>query len=146
MKIALLIIDVQKSSITDKKIATEIEKLQTTYENIYISKFINKGSHLLQILNWAGYADEALAFSPSPKAIVFEKNTYTSYLPEMKKFDEVHLCGFDTDACILKTAMDLVENGVRPVVVEKYCGSVNKEFHEYGMKIIERNIGKHNII
>ncbi len=146
MKKALLIIDVQTSAVTKTEIADKIEKLQNQYNYIFVSKFTNQNSPVLTILNWAGYDNEDLAFTPCENAVIFTKNGYSSYLPEMKNFDEVHICGFDTDACIYKTAMDLIENNIRPIILKDYCFSENQRFHDMGIKLLERNIGKHNII
>ena len=144
-KIALLIIDVQKSAVTKTELIKKIESLQKNYTDIFVSIFQNEKSPLLKILNWSGYEDENLAFTPLESAIIFKKNGYSSYLPRMKKFSEIHLCGFDTDACIYKTAMDLIEHGIRPIVLKNLCFSKNKTFHEIGLKLLERNIGKNNI-
>lgn len=54
-------------------------------------------------------------------------------------------CGFDTDACVYKTALDLAERGIRPVVLKDYCFSENQEFHNLGLRLLERNIGLKNI-
>ncbi|MBQ7659490.1 MAG: cysteine hydrolase [Alphaproteobacteria bacterium] len=145
MQKALLIIDVQKSAVVKPEIAKNIEKIQYEYDVVYVSKFTNTGSPLLKMLNWSGYDDETLAFKPKNNAIIYTKTGYSSYLPEMKEFDEIHICGFDTDACVYKTAMDLAEIGVRPVVLKDYCFSTNQEFHDMGMKLLERNIGTMNI-
>ena len=145
MKKALLIIDIQTSAVTKPEIAQRIEKIQYEYDIVYVSKFTNTNSPLLPILNWSGYDDEKLAFKPKENAIIFSKVGYSSYLPEMNKFDEVHLCGFDTDACIYKTAMDLIENNIRPIILQDCCFSADQEFHSMGIKLLERNIGKHNI-
>ena len=145
MKKVLLIIDVQKSAVIKPEIAQKIEKLQYEYDVIFVSKFTNKNSPLLNLLNWSGYDDEELAFKPKNNAFIYTKTGYSSYLPEMKEFEEIHICGFDTDACVYKTAMDLAEIGVRPVVLKDYCFSANQEFHDMGMKLLERNIGVMNI-
>ena len=145
MKKALLIIDVQKSAVIKPEIAQNIEKLQYEYDVVYISKFTNQDSPLLKLLNWSGYDDESFAFKPKDNAIIYTKTGYSSYLPEMKQFDEIYLCGFDTDACVYKTAMDLAEIGVRPIVLKEYCFSANQEFHNMGLKLLERNIGAINI-
>ena len=145
MKKALLIIDVQKSAVVKPEIAQNIEKLQYEYDVVFVSKFTNHNSPLLKLLNWSGYGDETLAFRPKDNAIIFTKTGYSSYLEEMKQFDEIHLCGFDTDACVYKTAMDLAEVGVRPVILKDYCFSANQEFHDIGLKLLERNIGAMNI-
>lgn len=144
-KIALLIIDVQKSAIGKSKIPQKIEEIQKQYEYVFVSQFKNRKSPLLKLINWDGYDDESLAFQPDSNAIIFDKKGYSSYLPEMKKFSEIHLCGFDTDACVYKTALDLIEHGIRPVVLKDYCFSCNKSFHKMGLKLLERNIGKNNI-
>lgn len=145
MKKALLIIDAQKTAVVKPEIVHNIEKLQYEYDVVYASKFTNTGSPLLEIMDWAGYDDETLAFTPKKDAIVFTKTGYTSYLPEMKAFDEIHLCGFDTEACVYKTALDLVEVGVRPVVLKNYCYSSDEQMHTIGLKILEKNIGKRNV-
>lgn len=145
MKKALLIIDVQKSATVKQEIAQNIEKLQYVYEVVFVSKFTNQDSPLLILLNWSGYDDETLAFKPKDNAIIYTKTGYSSYLPQMKQFDEIHICGFDTDACVYKTAMDLAEVGIRPVVLKDYCYSANQEFHNMGLKLLERNIGIKNI-
>ena len=145
MKKALLIIDVQKSAITKPEIAQNIEKLQYEYDTVYISMFTNKLSPLLKLMDWAGYDDETLAFKPKENAIIYTKTGYSSYLPEMKQFNEIHICGFDTDACVYKTAMDLAELGIRPIVLKDYCFSANQKFHDMGIKLLERNIGMKNV-
>lgn len=143
---ALLIIDVQKSAVTKPQIAKNIEKLQYQYDVVYVSKYTNTGSPLLKLLDWSGYDDETLAFIPKENAVLFTKAGYSSYLPEMKKFDEIYLCGFDTEACIYKTAMDLIENNIRPIVLKDYCYSSDEQMHTMGLKILEKNIGKRNVI
>lgn len=146
MKKALLIIDVQKSSIRDKNDVKNIEKIQAEYENVFISQFINKDSPIIKFLEWEGYENEELAFVPKSTARVFQKNTYSSIIPEMKLFNQIDICGCDTDACVYKTAMDLVEYGIRPVILSQYCWSQEPDFHAQGMALIERNIGKNNIL
>ena len=147
MKKALLIVDLQVSAVTKPELVGKIADLQQKYDTIFVSIFKENQSFLPRILgkDWQGYPDENLAFQPKAGAIVYEKGTYSSYLPEMKDFDEIHLCGFDTDACIYKTAMDLVEQNIRPIILKNYCYSENEDYHQAGLKLLERNIGKENI-
>ncbi len=146
MQKALLIIDVQASSVTKTDLIAKIEKLQYSYEHVFVSKFINKDSPLIPLTGWNGYENEDLVFQPAPFAVVFEKNIYSSFIDDLKNFNEVHLCGFDTDACVYKTAMDLIENGVRPVVLTKLCGSAKERFHQIGLELLKRNIGEDNLV
>lgn len=143
---ALLIIDVQKSAVTNNEIVSAIEKLQYEYDHVYISQFLNQSSPIIKLTDWAGYSNESLAFAPAPHAVIFQKNIYSSYIQNLKQFDEIHICGFDTDACIYKTSLDLIERGIRPVILSKYCGSQNDEYHHMGITLLARNIGIKNII
>ncbi|MDR2902859.1 MAG: isochorismatase family protein [Lactobacillales bacterium] len=146
IKKALLIIDVQKSSVIKEENAKAVEELQNKYDFVFVSQFMNKNSPCIKFLDdYEGYADETLAFVPIKKAHVFQKNIYSSFLPEMKDFKQIDICGCDTDACIYKTAMDLIENNIRPVILSAYCWSQSQELHECGMKLIKRNVGKINI-
>lgn len=145
MKKALLIIDAQKSAVIKPEIAQNIEKLQYEYDTVYISKYTNTDSPLLELLDWSGYEDETLVFTPKKDAIIFKKTGYSSFLPEMKDFSEIHLCGFDTEACVYKTAMDLIEHNIRPLVLKDYCYSSDEQMHQMGLKILEKNIGARNI-
>lgn len=146
MSKALLIIDVQVSSVTKPEIAAEIEKIQYNYEHVFVSCFVNKESPLISLTGWNGYDDDSLAFTPAPSAVVFNKNVYSSFIDDLMNFDEVHLCGFDTDACIYKTAMDLIEHNIRPVVLTKLCASCDDNFHLAGLKLLKRNIGAGNLV
>ena len=145
MKKMLLIIDAQNSAVIKPEIAKNIEKLQYEYDAVYVSIYTNTGSPLLKLLNWRGYDDESLAFIPKKEAVIFTKTGYSAYLPEMKNFAEIHLCGFDTEACVYKTAMDLIEHNIRPIVLKDYCYSSDEEMHQMGLKILEKNIGARNL-
>lgn len=146
MSTALLIIDVQKASCKDAGIAASIEKLQYDYEHVFISRFVNKDSPLIPLMSWQGYDNEDLAFTPAPHAKVFDKNIYSSFIDELTSFDEVYLCGYDTDACVYKTALDLIEHNIRPVVLVHLCGSENERFHKIGLDLLKRNIGERNLL
>lgn len=146
MKTALLIIDLQKSTRPAPDIVAAIEQLQYQYEFVYASRFVNAASPLIKFDVFDGYDDESLAFTPAEHVKIFAKNIYSSFIPEMRAFERIDLCGYDTDACVYKTAMDLIENGVRPRVLTRLCGSENAEFHELGLKALARNIGDANLI
>ena len=60
--------------------------------------------------------------------------------------DEVTLVGVYTDACVLATAIDLFEMGIRPIIIEDCVGSGgDDECHEAGVLILKRSIGKEQI-
>lgn len=60
---------------------------------------------------------------------------------------KVYLAGFDSDACVLATALDLFDQGVETFVIEPWCASsAGSEYHQATMKILRRNIGKDHVI
>lgn len=71
------------------------------------------------------------------KSKVFCKNVYTVLNKEFLEYVHVnninciYLCGIDTDACVMKTAVDLFENSFNVKVIENYCMShSSKKFHK----------------
>ena len=84
---------------------------------------------------------------------VFDKPSYTAVTPEFRErirregAQTVFLAGMDTDCCVLKTAVDLFEEGVRPVVLADYCGSGGGEVsHSAGITALRRLVGRHNVL
>lgn len=59
----------------------------------------------------------------------FDKKIYTAVNDELKDYirendiSQIYLCGFDTDACIQKTAIDLFEQNYDVYVLKDYCMS-----------------------
>jgi len=47
------------------------------------------------------------------------------------------ICGFETDVCIMQTAIDLLDNGFKVVVLSDMTFSRNKTEHEVGLKRME---------
>ena len=60
---------------------------------------------------------------------------------------EAYIAGIDTDCCVLKTALDLFERGIRPIVLTHFCASNGgPESHAAAITVLERNIGEPQII
>ena len=59
----------------------------------------------------------------------------------------VFLLGFDTECCLLSTAADLFEMGVRPLVLTEYSGSHDgPKYHDAGIVAMEHLIGPNFLI
>lgn len=59
----------------------------------------------------------------------------------------IYLCGIETDACVMKTAVDLFENGLNVKVIEKYCMSHSgKKFHKSAIKMLKKLIDNKSVI
>lgn len=146
MKKALLIIDVQQgTAAAHPQIIQKIQDLQSKYDHVFASRFENIDSPIIRITGWEGLSDTSMAFKPLPHVRVFQKNIFSSYISDLNEFDEVHICGFDTDACVLKTAYDLIEHGIKPVILSSLCASENATYHTEALHILCRNIGEDNV-
>jgi len=162
VKKALIVIDVQKYFLTDKtkgivkKIQRYLSDNSNQYDKIYFTIFKNDPSGpVWQISEWkdcvnspyTDICDELQKFVNDKN--LFYKNIYSAFkIPQIKKgiiennIQEVHLCGFDTDCCILATAYDLFDQGIKPVILEDLTYSTSKDkFHDPAIKMIKRNIG-----
>lgn len=162
MNKALFVIDVQgffeneKTKLIVKKINNYIKKNSDKYSFVVFTVFKNDpGSSLRKIFKWNGCANEKdieiikeLSESVGKNEIIF-RNTYSLYKVyhvqsklKKHKIEQVDICGFDTDCCVLATAYDLFDSGYRPLILKDLCFSTAKEkLHNPALKIIERNCG-----
>lgn len=151
-------IDLQNGFINnDYNFIKKIEKLLCNeFDKIIFTRFINKKNSIFEKqLNWSKMIDkkeqEIAINSKDYKVIVKEgysaiTQDFINYIKE-NNIDTFFLCGLDTDACILKTALDIFELGLTPIVLKKYCkSSGGKKYHKFALDILKRNIGKNNII
>lgn len=159
MKSLLLVIDVQNAFINKntKHILKKINSLvdNNTYDNVIFTRFINsKESLWYKNLNYKRCIDVEDNIIPlnTKDYLVMDKKIYSAYNDELVKFinennvDEIYLCGIDTGACILKTSLDLFENGYNIFVLKDFCVSTRgRIFHNRALNIIKRNIGYDNI-
>lgn len=157
----LLVIDVQKGFVSDRTshVVPKIRELMKTTSDIYkiATKFINvEGSGFTDIMHW-----KRLKTSPEIDVMgeivpladrIVEKTTYTACTEEILSFlqvneiKEVYICGIDTDCCVLKTAIDLFERNIRPVVLSDYCASNGGiESHNAALTVLQRTIGINQI-
>ena len=160
MKKLLLVLDVQNDFINDntKDYVTKIEELivSNKYDEIVFTKFINnENSKWYKELNYKGCIDKQGQdiVIDTQEYKIFEKTIYSALNNELRKFikendiEQIYLCGFDTDACIQKTALDLFENNYDVYVLKDYCMcSKGVELHNIIINNMKRLIGKDKII
>lgn len=160
MSTLLLVIDLQKNFINEetKYCHKKIKKLLdcNNYDFIAFTKFINdEDSNFYKTLNWKGCMTEEdrQIMVDTKDHKVFEKRTYTAFNKEFKDYikdnniDTIYLCGIDTDACVLKTALDLFDNDYNVKVIED-CSMSHSGYkmHESAINILKKNIGSNNVI
>jgi len=158
-KTALVVVDVQKFFIEPAianlpaKIKDWVKKAK--YDEIVFTKFINTINSNFYAHGWDKCMDSPdtdihpdLA-TLSAEMPVFEKSGFSAFRAEglmdylkRKNITDVHLCGTDTDACVLASAYDAFELGFKVKVLEELCASRNgSDYHEMGLNIMRRNLG-----
>ena len=156
----LLVIDCQNGFVNDntKECVKRIDELvkSNQYHFVVFTKFINcKESRFYQQLDYKGcMTEESQTIAIDTQGYpIFSKKVYTAVNKELEKYikenhiDEIHICGFCTDACIQKTAVDLFEKGMEVYVLQDYCmSSTGIEWHNSAMNIIRKLIGRSHVI
>ena len=156
---ALLIVDVQKGFINahTEHVVPKVKQLQNQYHHVYATQFTNpEGSPYRRFMGWERFDPSSnevhLAFKPLPNVRILTKHSYSAATEELLKeletnhIREVHLCGIDTDACVLATAISLFEHGVPPVILSYACASTaGAEYHNAALKILAHLIGDRQV-
>ena len=166
MKSILLVIDVQNGFINSSTENTKNEIVDLLKSKIFdiiiATKFINNnGSNFEKILKWNKLKDkkEQQIDNNVENYIdyIIEKEGYSAYTNELKNIlkrvngdklpSKLYLVGFDTDGCVLATAIDLLEAGIKPIILEKYCSSTGgEEYNKAGIRVLKRVVGEYNIV
>lgn len=157
----LFVIDVQNGFVSDKTrdVVPEILTLMDVFKDglIVSTKFINdENSGFTNIMHWNRLktAPETDLYEgiEQRSSIVVEKTTYSACTAEVCDIiykygiKEAYVSGIDTDCCVLKTAIDLFEMNVRPIVLTGYCASNGGiESHCAAIKVLERTIGERQL-
>lgn len=159
---ALVLIDLQKAFINKhtEGVVDKIKKLveSNKFEHIIATKFINSiDSQFVKLGVYEGCMNEdetqlinEIDFS---KAMVIERCLYTGVTNKFLEYanenniTEFYIAGLDTDACVMKTAMDLFEYDFTPYIIADCCASSGGEkYHLEALDLLKRNIGKNQII
>ena len=159
MKKMLLIIDCQKAFINNytKEYVNKIKGLlnKKEYSNTVFTIF--KNNNKSAFYNLLGYKkcinDDDCKLMLDGNFTIIEKYTYSAVNRDLIEYisqnsiDEIYLCGFDTDGCILKTAFDLFENNIKTYILQDYCmSSGGEKYHYEAIDILKRSIGEKFII
>ncbi|MEK6979664.1 MAG: isochorismatase family cysteine hydrolase [Candidatus Micrarchaeota archaeon] len=159
-KKALIVIDVQNYFINEHteqipgKIAEYIRTNKSEYEIVLFTKFVNSDkSNFFRSHGWDKCAESPetdihhtlTRIVDNGNSHVFVKDTFSAFKNEKlvgllreNGITEIHLCGTDTEACVLSSAYDAFDLGFKVKVLTDLCGTMNgAEFHESAKKIIE---------
>lgn len=165
MKNILLVVDMQNGFARNdqtKEVGKKIAKLLNSniFDYTIATQFINlpQGPYK-RIIKW-----KRLSESPETDLLegiktdyVFKKYVYTAVNKEImetiiklndgEKPDYIFVAGVDTDCCVMKTAADLFEQDIRPIVLLNYCNSNGGEVaNQAGIQVMKRLIGEEQLV
>ena len=156
----LLVIDAQKDFI-NKNTEIYINKIQeliisNRFQKVAFTKFINNEESILyKRLNYSGCITKEgqTIVIDTKNNKIFEKIIYSAVNEELIEYirdndiEEIYLCGFDTGACVQKTALDLFEKDYEVFILKDYCMSgAGIEIHNECINNLKRLIGKEYVI
>jgi nicotinamidase-related amidase len=152
----LIIVDVQNCFINgnSKHILEKIKGKIPDYSEVVFTRFVNHEGSNFAAHGYHKCKDEeessihTVLAEIAKEHPVFTKHTFSAlkaggiveYLKQ-KDINEVHICGTDTEACIMASAYEAFDLGFRVRVLYELCASGNgEEFHEAGIKILRKNL------
>ena len=166
MKNILLVVDIQKGFIGNdmtKDTCGAIDGLMQSkvFDAVIAAKYSNyPHSPIIELMGWESLlTEEEQQLAGNVKSYadrVVEKTQYSAVngdlLQALKELNEgslpeyVFVVGVDTECCVLSSAADLFEMGIRPLVLSAYCGSSGgADYHNAGILSLQHLIGENNI-
>jgi len=151
---ALLVIDVQHGFMQQgaEIVVPRIRDLVGAWpeDDIFYLCYRNyPGSFFSKNLDWTEcMTGEAVAIVPDvykKGRPVFEHYGYKppeGAMQALRQYQSVHICGVDTDACLMAAVFALWDAEIRPVVLEHYCASSGgPHFHQVAVDLMLRQFG-----
>ncbi|MDQ2682969.1 MAG: cysteine hydrolase [Chloroflexota bacterium] len=160
----LLIVDVQNVFINDythhvpERILEQVERLDPA--PIIFTRFRNRpDGPYPRLLGWEDGMDEPACeivdalLDLASKNEVFDKPGTTGLPQELREhlvrsgLGKIHIAGIDTDMCVLKTALDIFDLGIEPIVLTDCCASTaGLQAHFAALAVLARNIGANRLV
>ena len=127
------------------------------FHQVWATRFFNRNANFSRQLNWnemvSGQSTELSTILSPVVSKTFDKPSYSPVSQALLQalprdaITTVAVCGVDTDACVMATALGLFDAGFETFVVSDGCASSGgQEYHEAAIKILERNIGAQYVI
>jgi nicotinamidase-related amidase len=160
---ALIVVDVQEGFVTPETEATvprivgHLQARGARYAAVIATRFVNlPGSLYVTERDWdemtSGPDTRLVPDVGACADIVLPKHGLApdrdELLSTLRRADcgRVELCGFDTDQCVLATALLLWDAGIAPRVLAPLCSSSGgPDMHEAGLSTLRRAIGDRNV-
>jgi nicotinamidase-related amidase len=156
----LLAIDLQNGFLITRECEAVVPKVvdhASQFHQVWGTRFFNRNPNFSRQLSWndmvSGQETELSTTLSPVVSKTFDKPSYSPMSPLLLQalhsdaITTVAVCGVDTDACVMATALGLFDAGFETFVVSDGCASSGgQEYHEAAIKILERNIGAQYVI
>ena len=151
----LIAVDIQNGFVTKHSahVPMRLQEVLSGFDEVIWTKFYNpEPSPFRRILNYHKMSrngpDTRLAISPPNGALVIEHAIYSCVNHELHQkirelnCEKVFVAGIASEACVLKTVIDLFEHDIKPVVLADLCASdKNPIYHHMAIELIRKLIG-----
>lgn len=166
MKNILLLIDMQNGFARNEQTKILVQKVKSLLDSelfdvVVATRFINYDNSVYEeLFNWCKLKDtEEIKIVEELRQhvdVVVDKTIYTcinsNFLQRVCQLnggeypEKLFIVGVDTDCCVLKTATDLFEHNIRPIILSNYCSSNGGgDSHRAGLLCLKRLIGSNQI-
>ena len=148
----LLVIDIQPSFNLEpyySKVINFINENRQNYKSIIATRFLNtENSVFVKRLNFRkAMTKEKIPFKYDLLIDKFTCGVDKEICKVFFKNKMIDVVGCDTDACVLETCFNLFEEDIDFNILTDYCYSTGgMDYHEAGIKVMERNFGKDILI
>lgn len=167
MKRTLILVDVQNGFIHNAENQMMVQKIRQLvgahlFDRVIATQYINTaGSNIIRLMGWNKLLTEAEQRIPPDLLAhvdyVDQKIGYSGYTETMRTFllrdndqkypEQVFLAGLDLGCCVLETATDFFEAGVRPFILTAYCSCAGgKPYFDAALLCLEHLIGNRYLI
>jgi nicotinamidase-related amidase len=161
---ALVIVDVQRGFVAEggghlvEAIAAYLDAHRDRYALIIATRFLNHPGSLYESQrDWrammGGSPVELLPEIVDRADRILDKSGLAPHRDELwdaldaEAIERVHLCGLDTDQCVLATALLLWDEEMVPTILADLCASSGgEELHDAARAILRRAIGDRNVV
>ena len=156
----MLAVDVQNGFVTTpetEEVVTNIVDNTDLFDQVWATRFFNRNPNFSRQVNWdemvSGPETELDSSLTPVVSKTFDKPSYSPPADDLiqalknEGITTVAVAGVDTDACVMDTALELFDAGFETYVVsDGSASSGGTEFHEAGIKLLERNIGEDYVV
>lgn len=143
MRRGLLVVDLQEGFYPPRYLVKRIQEAARIFDAVVQTRFKNGPSSLYRrALQWEGDGGALVKVVETP--VVLDKAGYglsSEHIDALKALgcDQWHLCGLETDACVLACAFSLWDAEIRPRIELDLCTS---PLHNEALPIIRRQFGR----